>query len=457
MNRAAMVEMVRTAFLALVATLLSMAPHPCLATADPGQTVPIGVDASTTITQQNWRRYRQFMSDGLVALFEGRQFWRLPPDLQVEVGPTSSIPLPKKFLEDTDKYSKRVKLLRTPSGGYVPSAYVAGLPFPRPLEGDPLLKGQRIFWNAYYRYQPRVQSARGYSYTLDRYGHMTQTSEIREVDSRLAYLSDPQYPQTVSDGQPYYFVRFEQQLTPEQGKYSTVLDLIPADPTQFDELYEYVPTLRRSLRLSQAARCAPVFGSDYVNDDENGGPPGLPQLFQIDYLGDKKLLTLEHVVPESFNSPGTPTQLDDRYYYAGGLRIIPFPKPSMGRWELRDTYVISLKRLPQFEQGYCYSRRVMYVDKENYFGAGQLDLYDGPGHLFKTQLVLLRPAEIPETGGDMAELLSGLNTGLLVNFRHKHVTVLPYLRSCLNSECSKDGYLDTSRYASPEGLMKIVQ
>jgi hypothetical protein len=96
--------------------------------------------------------------------------------------------------------------------------------------------------------------------------------------------------------------------------------LVPADPTQFDELYEYVPTLRRSLRLSQAARCAPVFGSDYVTDDENGGPPGLPQLFQIDYLGEKQLLTLEHAVPESFDSPGGPATIKRR---KGSISDVP--------------------------------------------------------------------------------------------------------------------------------------
>ena len=129
----------------------------------------------------------------------------------------------------------------------------------------------------------------------------------------------------------------------------------------------------------------------------------------------------------------------------------------MGRWELRDTYMISLERLPQFAQGYCYDRRGMYVDQENYFGAGELDLYGDGGTLFKTQLTFLYPAAIPGANGDLAEPLSGPNTGLLVNFRNRHVTLLPYLRPCLNADCSKDGYLDISRFASPEGLMKIVQ
>jgi Protein of unknown function (DUF1329) len=450
-------EQVGTLVLCFFVMLLGLAAGPDPAVAGQAPQASISIGAGVTITQQNWQHYRQFMSVGLAALFEGKQFWHLPTSLQIEIGPTISIPLPKKYLDDTAKYSKNVKLLRTTSGGYVPSGYVAGLPFPHPLEGDPAVRGQQIFWNAYYRCQPRVQSAPGYSYTLDRYGHMTQTSEFREVDSRLAYLSDLDYPQTIPEGTPYYFVRFEQQLAPEQGKYSTVLDLAPTDPTQFDELYAYVPTLRRSLRLSQAARCAPLFGSDYLNDDENNGPPGLPQLFQIEYIGQKKLLTLEHAARDSFDSPGTPTQLDNHYYYEGSEGVIPFPRPSMGKWELRDTYVISLKRLPQFAKGYCYGERVMYVDKENYFGAGQLDLYDASGDLFKTLLVLLHPAEVPATDGDTAELLSGLNTGLLVNFRNKHVTVSPYLRPCVNTECAEEGYLDISRYASPEGLAKIVQ
>jgi hypothetical protein len=410
-----------------------------------------------TITQENWQQYRQFMSQGLIELFEGKHFWHLPRDARIEVGPTIPIPLPKRYLADTAQYSGQVKLIRTANGGYVPINYVAGLPFPHPLDGDRELTGQRIFWDAYYRYQPRVQSAPGSSYTLDRYGNMTQTSQVRAVDSQLSYLSDLNYPHNIPDGAPYYFARFEEQLAPEQGKYSTILDLTPSDPTQLDELYEYVPTLRRSLRLSQAARCASVFGSDYLIDDENGGPPGLPQLFQIVYLGEKQILALEHAVPESFDLGAASTQLDTRYYYSGGLGIAPFPKPAMGKWELRESYVLSLKRLPQYANGYCYAERIMYVDKENYFSEGELDLYDRPGNLAKTQLAFLYPVSIPASDGDAVELQTGPYTGLLINFQSKHVTASPYLRSCVDDECAAAGYLDLSRYASPQGLMKIMQ
>jgi hypothetical protein len=115
------------------------AVHPALARAEIGQAAPISTDGVTTITPHNWQEYRQFMSDGLIALFEGKQFWHLPDDLRIEVGPTTSIPLPKKYRSDTARYSNQVRLVRTSTGGYVPIGYVAGLPFPHPLAGDSAL------------------------------------------------------------------------------------------------------------------------------------------------------------------------------------------------------------------------------------------------------------------------------------------------------------------------------
>ena len=356
-----------------------------MAAADP--TAPAHRSAGTVITNQNWREYRQFMSAGLIALFEGTSFWHMPHDLRIEVQPPIPIPLPAKYRDDTARYARAVKLTQTPSGGYVPTGYVAGLPFPHPLDGDPALTGQRIFWDSYYRYQPRVQAAPEITYTLDALGNMTQSSNELTVYSQLAFLSDVGFPTAIPESAGYYFVKYYEQVAPEAGKYTTILDLAPADPTRLNELYEYIPSLRRSLRLSEAARCAPVFGSDYLIDDENYGPPGLPQLFQIDYSGSKRILALEHAAPAAFDLGGGSRRLDEAYYYPGAIGFVPFPKPSMGQWELRDSYMLTLRRLPAAAKGYCYARRVMYVDAENYFGAGELDLYDPSDRLAKLQMI----------------------------------------------------------------------
>lgn len=63
----------------------------------------------------------------------------------------------------------------------MPSGYVAGLPFSHPLEGDPALIGQRIFWDSHYRYQPRVEWAPTFTYTLNSFGNMTRTTEVKTV------------------------------------------------------------------------------------------------------------------------------------------------------------------------------------------------------------------------------------------------------------------------------------
>ena len=440
------------AYLAMIAGLLSaLLFGPTNAICD--DDLPSG----TIITTQNWAQYQRFMSQGLVALFKGDFFWHMPKNLQIEVGATSSIPLPKKYLDDTARYAAGVKLVPIQRGGFVPSGYVAGLPFPEPLKGDPATIGQRIFWDSYYRYQPRVQAAPQITYTLDALGNMTRSSEEENVYSQLEFLSDVDFPHRAPDFAGYYFVKYYQQVAPELGKYTTVLDLAPADPTQLDELYEYIPSLRRSLRLSEAARCAPVFGSDYLIDDENYGPPGLPQLFQIEYLGPRKILALEHANPEAFVKAGGPQQLNDNFYYPGTLGFIPFPKPALGKWELRSTYAIALKRLPGADKHYCYSKRVMYVDTENYFGAGELELYDTTGRLYKLQMVFLYPENIPGTINEVAELASGPSVGFIVNFKDRHVTASVGLQSCVNKDCAEAGYLDVHRYASPEALMKIVQ
>jgi len=126
---AAMEGKLGTALLIFAVMLVVITAYPYPLAAGPASE-STGITSGAIITQRNWQLYRQFMSEGLVALFEGKQFWHLPADLQIEVGPTISIPLPKKYLNDTVRYSNRVKLIRTSSGGYVPVGYVAGLPFP---------------------------------------------------------------------------------------------------------------------------------------------------------------------------------------------------------------------------------------------------------------------------------------------------------------------------------------
>jgi len=97
-------------------------------------------------------------------------------------------------------------------------------------------------------------------------------------------------------GGMFYVSRF-MAIEPEQSKYTTQLQCQPDDPTRVPETYVFLPSLRRSLRLSSAARCSPILGTDWVQDDNAWNPP----YFKVNFLGEKKILmnraALEAVPP----------------------------------------------------------------------------------------------------------------------------------------------------------------
>src|SRR5947209_6525801 len=88
-------------------------------------TIPPG----TTITAQNWQEYQQFMPDGMIALFQGKYYWKMPGDVRIEVGPTVVRQLPATYLSATERYSQQVKIVELPIGGLTLANYYCGMPF----------------------------------------------------------------------------------------------------------------------------------------------------------------------------------------------------------------------------------------------------------------------------------------------------------------------------------------
>jgi hypothetical protein len=102
---------------------------------------------------QNWRDYQSFMPNGMNALFEGKYFWKMPPDVQMQVGPTVLNPLPKNYLAATESYSSQVKTIELPGGGLTLQGYRGGIPFPNPQEPH---RAWKILMNLWYRYSQRL-------------------------------------------------------------------------------------------------------------------------------------------------------------------------------------------------------------------------------------------------------------------------------------------------------------
>jgi hypothetical protein len=205
--------------------------------------------------------------------------------------------------------------------------------------------------------------------------------------------------------------------------------------------------------MSEASRCSPQPGGDFTYEESNNGPPSLPHLYKISYLGMRPMMFLVHADPKVFEQCGSPSSLPEDYFYPASKGVLPWPQPTLGKWEIRNVYVIEMSRLPRFASGYCYRRRVIYVDKETLFPLA-IDLYDSGGALYKFWTGFLTPFPVPRTGDALA--VNGATELLIVNFRDRHMTMATAANVCFNSDCNAQ-YLDISRYASPEGLSKIAQ
>ncbi|MBF6571440.1 MAG: DUF1329 domain-containing protein [Candidatus Binataceae bacterium] len=403
------------------------------------------IPAGTVITLKNWQQYQQYMPEGMRVLFAGNGFWKMPPDFQMVIGPTSSYPLPKEYIANTEKYSGQVKIEDTPGGGHAITGYVAGLPFPNPA--DPL-KGYKILVNNWYHYVPYLICGNSNQQLLeDRFGNTT-SSRMAMVDRRLSHISDAGQPINDPRAQGIDYSEWGMVLEPEQQKYTETLTLYYVDPSKPEDSFLFAPNLRRVIRESSSSRCAPAAGSDWIPDDFRGGFNGGIARFDADYLHDQPILTLINADPAMFGNRAA--------YYPTF-----FPRPELGKWEVHDTYVINIVRIPSQRSGYCYGKQITYVDKDTYLILWK-DIYDAAMKFTKIDMV--EHIAGPVTGaGIQRETVNSVQT--IWDPARAHLswwaTSAPGGKELLNNENCRNvngqNYDDVSRYSTSGGLTQVMR
>lgn len=401
-----------------------------------------GIPVGTVITMQNWQRYQQYMSDGMAALFAGKYFWKMPADVAMEVGPTVINPPPKTYLEATEKYSGQVKIVELPGGGLTLDGYHGGLPFPDPQEPR---RGWKILANIWYRYIPHLSyMSHANGCTIDSTGN-TNCSAGNIVYRQLSFNTDPGAGGNTVDPEGRFYTQWFMILEPEQDRYTASLTIAYNDLRRQQDVFVFIPSLRRYQPVSAAARCAQSSGMDINQDDYRSGFNSNLTQFSVDYLGRKKVLSLilskmpDHKFPEGYDMP------------------LGWPKPSWGKWQMRDVDVISASKLPAFAAGYCYGKRVMYVDRADSAPLWE-ELYDPKGQLWKIGGLFLHAAEIPNIGPIDT---SGSLIYAFWDIQNKHGTIVvdptdssyPFYA---NEQVPKD-FQDITRYSTPSGLNMIMR
>ncbi len=418
--------------------------------ADSSDSLAVG----TRITAANWLQYRKFLTISLQAFASGQFYWKLGTDPQnyIEVGPTIPTELPPKYLSDTEKYAGQAQLVKLPSGAYDIRNYAAGIPFPHP--SGPEMAAQ-LLYDYYYTYIPAIYTGYYNLALIDKYGSMSE-NQSRQIFFKLSHVSDAGLPMTNPQANGLYLSINNEVLAPEQSKYTTALALYPDDPQRVPEIYAFLPSLRRSLRLSSVARCAPLQGTDWTNDDQRGGFSGIPNWFVPRYLGEKKLLFMVH------SSWQANANRDDKFigHYTLTGTAMGWPKADQTKMELRDVYVIDLVPTAEVRNSYCYSHRLLYLDKNLAFTADQADTWDRNGKLWKLQFIPRGPTTaIPAdlTGKSTFVMPSGGELGVIYDVQALHSSVAwPSTPPALLSKAPQELH-DVSIYALPSGLNQIMK
>jgi hypothetical protein len=381
--------------------VLDPANYTSLVSADSPETIAPG----TQITLANWQHYRRFLPFGIQILYSGQYLWRVgsSADFAITVGPTIDYTWPRQYLEDTEKYGNQTRLVKLANGGYTIENYVAGLPFPIPAEPN---LADKVVYNWRYGPNPTVSWWPWTAFMVDRFLNLRISSEGHFEFYRLSHLSTPGLPINPDYGRGYLNSQRSDVTAPEDIKYLIQLNLQPDDPTALTEQYIYIPQLRRSLRLTTGGRCTYQAQSDSTTrdfslDSANG---------RATLLGEAKILAFEHAT-------GDPAVL----YGVNGIAVkssVPgWPKPALGRWELRNVYVIDGEFLPGNPARKCFGHAVFYIDKDNWLLVG-LDDYDPDGKLWKEYLQVFMEVPDHAQGGNYM-ILHHIVT---LNFRENHAS-----------------------------------
>jgi len=426
-----------------VATSVAAGAHGNAASAaasDSAATIPPG----TKITMQNWQQYSQFMPDGMIDLFAGKYFWKMPADVEMDIGPTVINPLPKGYLAATEKYRGQTQIVELPDGGLTVANYQGGMPFPDPAEPH---QGWKILANFWFRYFPHIvvndNNNLGFMCTMNSFSAVSCVKGLWEYRQH-SYNTDPGVPTTLPGSDGKFYTTWFMTEEPEQAKYAANLLIAYTDLTKPQATYVFKPALRRSEQLSAAARCASE-GSDTTPDDSFFGFDGdIPQ-FDSNLIATRRIIDQMDIgtaganLPEDYDMP------------------LGWPKPSWGKWEVRDAYELDIRRIPSKARGYCYGKRIMYLDRQ-FYGALWEDLYDSNMKLWKIALLQPIVMNVPQIGPQNS---AGAQISHFWNIRSNHATFSGPNDShgynvLINDDVPKQ-YLDLEKYTTPGGLNEIMR
>jgi uncharacterized protein YxjI len=319
-----------------------------------------------TIGPNNWQRIQ-----GMV----GENFLN-----RVKSGHTLQIKAPKtyrhikEYTEATEKHSGKVRL---GANGELPG-YVAGQPFPKFELSDPQI-GQKLAWNFFWRWLGddyktggAVKGGKIIRSAIEKDGAERRADLVSYfLFPRTRYNSDPRPAIPGYEHIDYMQLRIDSY--PRDAAGTTTLEIRYSDPNRADDLYIYIPSIRRIRRATTTQRCQTLAPSEFNLDDINSFNGKITD-FNYKFLGEKKVLANLSQEHFPFNrKQGDYLPLDEK-------------------WEVVDTYVLEVT--PK-DPNYCYPRKLLHLNKVTYDTHWTL-IWDKRGEYWKEQFGMFTPVKLAD-------------------------------------------------------------
>jgi hypothetical protein len=347
-----------------------------------------------TIGPHNWQKVQGMVGENLLnRIKQGYTF-------QIRQGRSTGVP--KEYTAATARYAGAPRLA---SNGELLN-YVAGLPFPYVSSSDPQI-GLKMAWNFYWRWIGDDHRTGGGTdkrkivrYAIEKDGSERRADVLHhtiKTRSRVTLDSKPRM-----DGYEHIdWMRLRADEYPRDTAGTTTLEIRYADQKRQDDLYIYVPSIRRVRRAPPIQRCATIAPSEFNFDDINSFD-GKVNDFNYRFLGQSKMLA-------NFSQEEIP------FYRKSGDYL-----PLKEKWEVVDAY--GLEITPK-DPEYCYPRKVIYFDTET-FETFWTMIWDARGSYWKEQFALRRPVTL----ADGQSVLS-VGTVVIVNVQNGRSTLVDAVRS----------------------------
>ena len=355
----------------------------------PGRGGDSELKSGDIIGPHNWRKVENMVGENLLNRIKAGYTFEIKQ-------PTGRKP-PREYIEATEKYSGSVSLGR--AGQLV--NYLAGVPFPALEPNDPQA-GLKLVWNFRHRWAGDdhkegggTKSGRSIARVIEKNGAERRSESIRhEIRLRGRVTL---HPKPVFKGYEHIdWMELRAQNYPRDTSGTTTLTVRYVDPERQDDLYVYVPSIRRVRRAPPTLRCATLAPTEFTADDINSFQAKIPN-FTYKILGKRQMLG-------NFATDKLPFHHQDGDYL-----------PIEEGWEIVDTYVLEIT--PK-DPAYCYPKKLLYIEPITYQALWVM-ISDTQGNPWKESFNLYTRVTLED-----GQQVVSTGSPVIVNLQNRRSTVL---------------------------------